>query len=221
MKSLTEFSRRTLSKDGLTSRCKKCISDAGKDYRAKHSERIKQNKRKYYENNREKILIKDKKHREENREERNALQNKRYHENRDSILQRRRERDKANIEKIREQRRKYYWRNREKALLAGKARRQRAAAKVRAANAYRRARKSNATPSWLTPQHFKEIGLMHKLARKLEIDTNTKYHVDHIHPLNGKNSCGLHVPWNLQVIPATINIAKNNNILPELGLTAV
>lgn len=43
----------------------------------------------------------------------------------------------------------------------------------------------------------------------------TRFHVDHIIPLKGKDVCGLHVPWNLHVIPAPVNMAKGTMIVEE------
>lgn len=66
-------------------------------------------------------------------------------------------------------------------------------------------------PKWLTIQQNREIDLYYKLARTLIRVYGIPHQVDHIEPLNGKNSCGLHVPWNLQVLTATENLKKSNN----------
>lgn len=72
-------------------------------------------------------------------------------------------------------------------------------------------KKKNATPKWLTEEHWDQIKAIYKHAKECEMLTGDKYHVDHIIPLNGENVSGLHVPWNLQVLPADINISKSNN----------
>lgn len=79
-----------------------------------------------------------------------------------------------------------------------------------ARTAKRRAAKVSATPSWLTTLHFEHIKLFYEAATAFTRETGEPWHVDHIVPLKGKNISGLHVPWNLQVLPAKDNIAKGN-----------
>ena len=80
----------------------------------------------------------------------------------------------------------------------------------------RRAAKLNATPQWLTEQELSEIDRFYVLRKILEEQLGIAHHVDHIVPLQGENVCGLHVPWNLQVIPASENISKSNKLLDDL-----
>jgi hypothetical protein len=81
----------------------------------------------------------------------------------------------------------------------------------RAWEAKRRASKIQATPPWLTKAHGKAIQIVYSLARECEVLTGDKYHVDHVVPLQGDNVCGLHVPWNLQVLPSDLNLSKSNS----------
>lgn len=67
-----------------------------------------------------------------------------------------------------------------------------------------------ATPSWLSVAQKYEIADFYVQAALLEEKTGVKYHVDHIVPLQGKNVCGLHVPWNLQILTADSNLSKGN-----------
>lgn len=80
-------------------------------------------------------------------------------------------------------------------------------------NAYcmlRHASKMQARPKWLSQDDLWMIEEAYSLAKLREQMTGIKWHVDHIVPLRGKTVCGLHVPWNLQVITASENCSKRN-----------
>lgn len=83
---------------------------------------------------------------------------------------------------------------------------------LNAKEANRRAKKLQATPSWLTERQRREIKEIYTLAHDLSWLSNQGLHVDHIVPLQGKIVSGLHVPWNLQIIPAVDNFRKSNRL---------
>ena len=76
----------------------------------------------------------------------------------------------------------------------------------------RQANKLNATPHWLSQEHHEQIKLVYVEAKRTSELAGFKCHVDHIVPLQGKDVCGLHVPWNLRVVSRSYNIAKKNNL---------
>lgn len=67
-----------------------------------------------------------------------------------------------------------------------------------------------ATPPWLSETQKEAIVLFYEQARDCFLISGEKYAVDHIVPIRGKNVCGLHVPWNLQILPSDINRRKSN-----------
>ena len=77
--------------------------------------------------------------------------------------------------------------------------------KVRGYKAKRRAKERQATPLWLTREHYDAILAVYEEAERLTQETGIQYQVDHIVPLSGKIVSGLHVPWNLRAIPAEEN----------------
>lgn len=74
--------------------------------------------------------------------------------------------------------------------------------KVRAGTAAYRARLARATPPWCDLE----------LIEFIRSERPEGHHVDHIHPLAGKNFCGLNVPWNLQYLPAEVHWKKGTQL---------
>jgi 5-methylcytosine-specific restriction endonuclease McrA len=62
----------------------------------------------------------------------------------------------------------------------------------------------------LTGCDVHKIRAIYKEAARLTERTGTPHQVDHIVPVKGDNVCGLHVPWNLQILTANQNRSKSN-----------
>ena len=75
----------------------------------------------------------------------------------------------------------------------------------------------NATPDWLTFEQVLTIRRIYVESKsRILRDGRNSWHVDHIVPLQGKDVCGLHVPWNLRIIPREDNLQKSNK-MEEVG----
>jgi hypothetical protein len=70
----------------------------------------------------------------------------------------------------------------------------------RASVSARRAHLRRATPPWVSRRYIEAVYL---LAGLLDLT------VDHIIPVRGKTVCGLHVPWNMQLLPLSENSKKH------------
>jgi len=77
----------------------------------------------------------------------------------------------------------------------------------------RQARKLMATPKWATPFFMEEAYVLAKLRTKM---LGYQWDVDHIVPLKSSLVCGLHVEYNLQVIPEIENLKKGNRWWPDM-----
>jgi hypothetical protein len=82
--------------------------------------------------------------------------------------------------------------------------------KVNARTARRYAAKTQATPKWLSSDENWMIVEAYDLAKLRARVLGGKWEVDHIVPLRGRGVMGLHVPWNLRVVPMTQNRRKSN-----------
>lgn len=83
---------------------------------------------------------------------------------------------------------------------------------VKASTKHRRDKHKQATPKWLSPEQKAAIKKMYVDAMTVTRVTGVPYVVDHIIPLRGQDVCGLHVPWNLQIMTREENLKKSNKL---------
>jgi len=135
-----------------------------------------------------------------------------YQQNRENVIQKTSEYNKKNPEVNRAAVKKHYHNNKDYYLHKVKIWREINPHKSVMYASKRRAAIKSATPDWLTEAHKREIDNIFWMATDLRSVSGEDYHVDHIVPLQGKNVCGLHVPWNLQLLPSDLNFSKGNKL---------
>ena len=147
-------------------------------------------------------------------EEANRLKAQKYYkEHREQCIAKSAQYAKKNKEKTNAKNRKWRKKNAEQTREINKTYRRNNPAVGAAQVARRRAKRHKATPPWLTAEHHAWIKSKYVAAKVWEGEGNIKFHVNHIWPLvmkqDGKHvACGLHVPWNLEVIPAFDNLSQ-------------
>lgn len=65
------------------------------------------------------------------------------------------------------------------------------------------------TPKWV---NRRECRGFYEMAKRVSACLGIPHHVDHYMPLQGRTVSGLHVPWNLRVLPAVLNMQKSNRV---------
>jgi hypothetical protein len=181
-KNLDSFHKNKNCLDGRQYKCKLCVNTYLKAYYSQNKEQVKEKVNNYRQNNPTKI----------------SARKKLYRQN--------------NMQKVKSGLHNWYMNNKSKSAETTKAYNKAHPAQALARCNKRRASRLNAIPRWLTKEDLLKIKEFYIEAKRLELLTGGKYHVDHIIPLQGEAVRGLHVPWNLQVIPAYQNIIKGNKI---------
>lgn len=207
-----QFSRKTRNRDGLSDTCKECNAAYLRAWAAANRDRKRQMDRDYAAANREQARARARAWAAANRERKRQTDRNYAAANQERISEQSATYREKNKDRIRQNKARYAEENKEAIRQRRKEWRQANHGKVLANVTLRKMKKRNATPPWLTKEHRLQMRWAYELAEILTATMGEPYHVDHIFPISHPRSCGLHVPWNLQVIPARDNLKKGNTL---------
>ena len=192
-----QFQKNRTKSDGLGTECKPCIKEYLRQWYEKNKTRQQEKNKENYRNNVQAYVARAQQWAARNPEKDKKRRAAYYETHREKILERGREKYVVNLEYNRLRGRKWRQDNPEKSL-----------EHVRA----RQTRKQKAMPAWADRAEIKAV---YAESRRISQETGVKHHVDHIVPLKNPLVCRLHVPANLQIIPALENQAKSNKFVPQ------
>jgi hypothetical protein len=207
VKDESEFSKNKSSKDGLEPACKVCRKAR---YQQNKDEMLAYQKA-YYQQNKDKVSAYHAQHYEQNKDKAKAY----YQQNKEKLLAQGAKWRAENKDKIASRKKTHYQQNKDKIRAYQAQYTEENKPRLLAMQAKYRSVSLLSTPEWLDAGHWAEMEAEYALSLWCSEVMGEKYHVDHIVPLKGKKVCGLHVPWNLQVIPAVENRRKKNKLLVD------
>jgi hypothetical protein len=202
----SEFAKDRRRLDGVGQVCAVC-------HHTNKVEKARANSKAAYEQNKERRLQQNKEWYAANRDQKRATIKAWSSKNKEVRAKQAAERYIQNKELINAKNKAYYWANLEKEKLRGALKAKRNPGAQRARVALYRAAKLERTPEWLNDHDKLRIRCVYQVAAMRNSSTDTRWEVDHIIPLQGESVSGLHVPWNLQIIPITDNRSKGNKLL--------
>jgi len=112
-KPVAEFSVQKASKDGLAFQCKSCAAEYKRRYHEENKEKVSASKRRYREENKEKVSASKRRYYEENKEKVSASLRRYREENRETLSAKQRRYYEENKEKVSAYKRRYREENRE------------------------------------------------------------------------------------------------------------
>lgn len=206
-KPLDAFHKAALGKFGRAAKCKGCRATQAKA--AYEHGGVRERANRHYQENRDRVIQRVRQYRAANRDqilERQALYR---------LLHGDRYAEKYRVRRYwaaphrRAARELWYQKNKTKVKARNDAWRAQNPGNVNAWLVKRKVAKVRRTPTWLTPGEHAAIIECYAQAELFRTLFAIDVHVDHVIPLQGKTVSGLHVPWNLRVVPAVQNLQKN------------
>lgn len=199
----------------LLSQCRNCQSAYKAAYDKKHKEVKKAYAVKYFSENRERVLKSSRIYKANNPEKLKESRRRYRTQNRETLALKNKAYRDAHKETINARVRDHYKNNREQQLLVKKAYKKANPDKVKFHKTNRLAAKRQRSPVKCNELDLFVFSEAASLVVVREKATGTKWHIDHIEPLQGTTVSGLHNVFNVAVVPATYNLHKSNKQVPS------